>query len=156
MIRRVIWRARASVSAGFSLIEVLVALVILGVGLMGLARLQLVLLAGTADTAAYDHAVRLGNAQIESLRFTRFTGAVPISGADEQPVQGIQFQRAWTVACPPGQPCHATVTVQWRAPRASAEDAANDVSLEAYLAPASSVAQGWLVQSGPPNRENLP
>ena len=148
--------ARSKTSQGFSLIEVLVALVILGVGLMGLARLQLVLLAGTADTAAYDHAVRLANERIESLRFTRLTGSVPISGADELSVQGILFQRAWTVACPSEQSCHAKVTVHWRAPRASAEDAPHDVSLEAYLAPAVSVAQGWLVQSGPPNRENLP
>lgn len=143
-------------SGGFSLIEVLVALVLLGVGLMGLARLQLVLLAGTADTAAYDHAVRLANDRVESLRLTRLAGGLPVTGTDEQPVQGILFQRAWTVACSPEQPCHAKVTVQWRAPRASAEDAPHEVSLEAYLAPAVSVAQGWLVQSGPPNRENLP
>lgn len=84
-------------SAGFSLIEVLIALVVLGVGLMGLARLQLHLLASTADSAAYDHAVRLANAQLESLRFTRLTGGVPVSGADEQSVQGLVFSRRWTV-----------------------------------------------------------
>ena len=148
--------ARSKASQGFSLIEVLVALVILGVGLMGLARLQLVLLAGTADTAAYDHAVRLANDRIESLRLTRLAGGLPATGTDEQAVQGILFQLAWTVACPSERPCHAKVTVQWRAPRASAEDAPHEVSLEAYLAPAVSVAQGWLVQSGPPNREILP
>ena len=106
-------------SGGFSLIEVLVALVLLGVGLMGLARLQLVLLAGTADTAAYDHAVRLANDRVESLRLTRLAGGLPVTGTDEQPVQGILFQRAWTVACPSEQSCHAKVTVRWRSPRAS-------------------------------------
>ena len=154
MIRRVIWCARTS--AGFSLIEVLVALLLLGVGLMGLARLQLVLLAGAADTVAYDHAVRLANGRVESLRLIRLADGMPVSGADELPVQGLLFQRAWIVVCPPAQPCHATVSVQWRAPRASAEGDLYKLSLVAYLAPASSAAQGWLVQSGPPYREILP
>ncbi|MFW9610718.1 MAG: type IV pilus modification PilV family protein [Fluviibacter sp.] len=143
-------------SAGFSLIEVLIALVVLGVGLMGLARLQLHLLASTADSAAYDHAVRLANAQLESLRFTRLTGGVPVSGADEQSVQGLVFSRRWTVNCTSGDLCQIAAQVRWREPRAIAGADTQEISLNAYIALPSGAAQGWLVQSGPPGREILP
>ena len=143
-------------SAGFSLIEVLVALVILGVGLMGLARLQLYLLATTADTAAYDHAIRLANDQLEALRFTRLSGGVRTSGADEPTAQGLVFHRTWSVSCAAGQSCSAQVLLRWREPRAAAESPEREIVLAADLAPPSAAAQGWLVQSGPPRRETLP
>ena len=147
---------RQSHVAGFSLIEVLVALVILGVGLMGLARLQLFLLAGTADTAAYDHAVRLANEQIETLRFTRVSGGVPTTGADEQVVQALAFRRSWTVTCGADDLCQSKVSIKWAEPRGDAQRELRELLLNAWLAPPSAVEQGWLVQSGPASRETLP
>ena len=149
-------RRRHKQQRGFGLIEVLVALVILGVGLMGLARLQLSMLAGTADTAAYDHAVRLANDQLETLRFTRMAGNVPSTGADDRLVQGMNFQRSWSVSCVTGQACHTAVTVRWKEPRAGASNPQREITLEGYLPPGTLAAQAWLVQSGPPTREILP
>ena len=143
-------------SAGFSLIEVLVALVVLGVGLMGLARLQLHLLAGTADTAAYDNAVRLANAQLESLRFTRMAGGMPVSGADEPSVQGLVFNRHWTVNCAADASCQATALVRWREPRSGSGAGAREIALNAYLVPPAAAAQAWLVEFGAPGHETLP
>lgn len=142
--------------AGFSLIEVLVALVILGVGLMGLARLQLFLLAGTADTVAYDQAIRLANEQVETLRFSRLAGNVPTPGADEPVLHGMTFQRLWTVACSTDQSCQTKVIVSWTEPRDDGQQGRRELMLNAWLAAPTSVAQGWLVQSGPPMREILP
>lgn len=142
--------------AGFSLIEVLVALVILGVGLMGLARLQLSMLAGTADTAAYDHAVRLANDQLETLRFNRSAGNAPSAGADDRLVQGMNFQRSWSVSCDADQTCHTEVSVRWEEPRAGAANPQREITLEGYLSPGALASQAWLVQSGPPSREVLP
>lgn len=142
--------------AGFSLIEVLVALVVLGVGLMGLARLQLFLLAGTADTVAYDQAVRLANNQTEVLRFTKSAGSVPTSGADEQRLHGMTFQRTWAVACEVDQACQAKVTVTWVDPRSDGQQGQRELVLNAWLAPQALAEQGWLVQAGPPGRETLP
>ena len=143
-------------SAGFGLIEVLVALVILGVGLMGLARLQLSMLAGVADTAAYDHAVRLANDQLEALRLTRQVEGVPAAGSDERLVQGMVFQRAWTIACSADRLCRAAVVVRWHEPRAGSTNPQRAITLEAVLAPPSMSSQAWLVQSGSPGREILP
>lgn len=142
--------------AGFSLIEVLIALVILGVGLMGLARLQLSMLAGTADTAAYDHAIRLANDQLETLRFIRMTSKVPSAGADDRLVQGMAFQRSWMVSCPNEPVCQAVVSVRWQEPRAGSANPQREIMLEGYLSPGALAAQAWLVQSGPPGREVLP
>lgn len=142
--------------AGVSLIEVLVALVILGVGLMGLARLQLVLLSGTADTAAYDQAVRLANNQLEMLRFTRAADAEPNSGADEITVQGVSYRRTWTAACGIEQACQSNVAVAWHEPRAGGAEGQRELVINGWLAAPSAAEQGWLVQSGPPGRETLP
>lgn len=149
-------KARYSRNGGFGLIEVLIALVILGVGLMGLARLQLSMLAGTADTAAYDHAIRLANDGFESLRFARFAGSLPTAGSDERTVQGMVFQRSWTIACSVEQACHAAVTLRWQEPRAGTGNPQREITLEGYLSPGMLAAQAWLVQSGPPTRETLP
>jgi prepilin-type N-terminal cleavage/methylation domain-containing protein len=142
--------------AGFSLIEVLVALVILGVGFMGLARLQLALLAGTADSVAYDYAIRLANDQIESLRFAQLSGAVPGSGADEQPLQGMTFVRSWSVNCGASPLCQVAVTVKWSEPRSNGAQDQRELALNAFLSSPTSAEQAWLVQSGPPTREILP
>lgn len=147
---------RQNKASGFSQMEVLVALVILGVGLMGLARLQLTLLAGTADSAAYDYAIRLANDQIESLRFARLSGAVPGSGADEQPFQDMSFVRSWSVNCGEPSLCQVAVTVKWSEPRSNGVQGQRELALNAFLAPPSSAEQAWLVQSGPPGREILP
>ena len=144
---------------GFSLIEVLVALVNLGVGLMGLARLQLYLLAGSADTVAMDHAVRLANEQLETLRFMRWTGGTPTGGADEIRKQGLAFRRDWQVVCTsaqPASPCRAQVVLHWREPRGDASSPERQLVVEGYLAGNSAVAEAWLVQYGAPGREPLP
>ena len=142
--------------AGFSLIEVLVALVILGVGLMGLARLQLSMLAGTADTAAYDHAVRLANDQMELLRYTAISGALPTAGADERQLHDLTFQRGWVADCDSLAACRVTVSVRWQEPRAGAATPQREIVLHAHLARGSLAETAWLAQSGPPNRETLP
>lgn len=147
---------RSHHASGFSLIEVLVALVVLGIGLMGLARLQLFLLAGNVDTVMQDHAIRLANDRLESLRFAQLTGAMPSSGADDIPVQGFVFGREWTVNCAADQLCSARILVRWQEPRASTGSGQREITLEAYLAPALTKAQGWLVQAGPSKAETLP
>ena len=145
--------------SGFSLIEVLVALVVLGVGLMGLARLQLYLLAGSADTVAMDHAVRLANQQLETLRFARWTGGTPTGGTDEVLKQGLVFRREWQVVCSsaqPASPCRAQVDLHWKEPRGDASSPERELTVQGYLAGNSAVAEAWLVQYGTPGREPLP
>ena len=142
--------------AGFSLIEVLVALVVLGVGLMGLARLQLYLLAGTADTAAYDQAVRLASDRVEALRMTRLSGGTPSSGSDEPSIQGMHYRRTWSVNCSTEALCQSTLTIQWSSPRSGGLQGPNELSMTVWLTPSSAIEQLWLVQSGPPHRETLP
>ena len=150
-------RGYVSNESGFSLIEVLIALVILGVGLMGLARLQLYLLAGSADAIAMDHAVRLANEQLETLRFTRSAGAILNSGADELRKQGLLFRREWQVKCVSVQStCHARIALRWKEPRGDASAPERELVVEGYLGGNSTVAEAWLVQYGPPGREPLP
>ena len=138
---------------GFSLVEVLVALVILGVGLLGLARLQLGMLGGTADSVLHDSAIRLAEDKLESLRLDMAAGHIPQAGSDEATVNDVTMRRTWTWAANTNGLAETTISVQWRAPRTGEE---STLHLPAKLTPAALAAQGWLVQSGPPHRETLP
>jgi len=89
-------KLKAVNAQGFSLVEVLVALVILGVGLLGLARLQLGMLGGTAESVLHDSAVRLAEDKLESLRFELAAGHIPQAGSDEPKTYDVTLQRAWT------------------------------------------------------------
>jgi prepilin-type N-terminal cleavage/methylation domain-containing protein len=102
---------------GFSLIEVLIAVVILTVGLLALASLQMSLIRSSADTKSQSIAMALAKQRIEQLRSFQAIGGTdnscvsPINGgtntcyraiADENatavgPVGGVQFERAVAV-----------------------------------------------------------
>jgi len=138
---------------GFSLVEVLVALVILGVGLLGLARLQLGMLGGTAESVLYDSAIRLAEDKLESLRFDLVAGQKPQSGSDETKAYDVTIQRAWAYSVNDRGLAETTVTMRWREPRTGDE---NTVSIPAKMAQPQLAAQGWLIQSGEPTRETLP
>ncbi len=146
-------RCKAARAKGFSLVEVLIALVVLGVGLLGLARLQLNMLGGTAESVLQDSAVRLAEDKLESLRFELAEGRLPQAGSDEPKVQDVTLQRHWNLKLSPTGLVESNITLQWRDPRTGEEGTLN---LPAMLSPSALTAQAWLIQSGVPSREPLP
>jgi prepilin-type N-terminal cleavage/methylation domain-containing protein len=144
---------KTSAPRGFSLIEVLIALVVLGVGLLGLARLQLNMLGGTAESVLHDSAVRLAEDKLETLRFELSQGRMPQTGSDEPKVQDVIMQRHWELKPSPTGLVETNIVMQWRDIRTGEESTLN---LPARLAPSVLAAQAWLIQSGVPTREPLP
>ncbi len=144
---------KTSAPRGFSLIEVLIALVVLGVGLLGLARLQLNMLGGTAESVLHDSAVRLAEDKLEALRFELSQGRMPQTGSDEPKVQDVIMQRHWELKPSPTGLVETNIVMQWRDIRTGEESTLN---LPARLAPSVLAAQAWLIQSGVPAPESLP
>lgn len=118
-------RCKAARAKGFSLVEVLIALVVLGVGLLGLARLQLNMLGGTAESVLQDSAVRLAEDKLESLRFELAEGRLPQAGSDEPKVQDVILQRHWNLKLSPTGLVESNITLQWRDPRTGEEGTLN-------------------------------
>lgn len=145
--------SKSSHARGFSLVEVLIALVVLGVGLLGLARLQLNMLGGTTENVLYDSAVRLAEAQLELLRFELAEGRVPQTGSDEPKVHDVIMQRHWQMKVSSTGLVESNIVMQWRDIRTGEE---NTLNLPARLSPSVMAAQAWLIQSGTPSREPLP
>jgi type IV pilus modification protein PilV len=89
-------------SRGFSLLEVLVAVVILSVGLLALALLQISLVRSGANTAAQSVALSLAKDKLEDLRtYTSIAGYRNlVSGSDGAAISvgGVSYTRSWTVA----------------------------------------------------------
>jgi prepilin-type N-terminal cleavage/methylation domain-containing protein len=86
---------------GFSLLEVLVAVVILSVGLLALASLQISLMRSSTDSKARTVALSLAKERLENLRtFTSLTGYQNLADSGTQPpvtIGGISYTPAWTV-----------------------------------------------------------
>ena len=146
-------RLKSAQQHGFSLIEVLIALVLLGVGLLGLARLQLSMLGGTAESVLHDSAVRLAEDKLEVLRFELAAGQTPLAGSDETQVDEVTLRRTWTWSVDANGLAETTITAKWRDPKTGDELA---LSIPAKLTTSAMAGQAWLIQSGPPSRETLP
>ena len=146
-------RLKSAQQHGFSLIEVLIALVLLGVGLLGLARLQLSMLGGTAESVLHDSAVRLAEDKLEVLRFELAAGQTPLAGSDETQVDEVTLRRTWTWSVDANGLAETTITAKWRDPKTGDELA---LSIPARLTTPAMAGQAWLIQSGPPSRETLP
>ncbi len=79
---------------GFALLDALIAVIVVSVGLFGVARLNSVLLASTALSKARAEAIQFAEQKIEEIRAQRVTTASSdaISGVN------ANFQREWTLA----------------------------------------------------------
>ncbi|MFM6987800.1 MAG: type IV pilus modification protein PilV [Arenimonas sp.] len=91
-------------SRGFSMIEVMISVVVLGFGLMALAALQTSLIRSSAETKAQTVALQLAKDKLEDLRsFQTLTGYQAVTtGTDtvndsNGNLGGVNYSRAWTV-----------------------------------------------------------
>ncbi len=122
---------------GFTLIEVLVALVILSVGLLGLAMFQITAIKGNAIAAKWTVATELAQDRIERFRHVNWTsiqssvpggfvpGTQPLQAAygslggavgDNTSVRGTIYYRVWDVTPATASSTFTTITVWccWR------------------------------------------
>ena len=109
-------------SKGFSLIEVMIALVILAVALLALAGLMITTTKNTSFGGHMTEAATFAQDKLEQLRASPWTGI--IAGADTvttampgAPGTGITYARSWTVAANPnGDQRWVTITMNWTDP----------------------------------------
>ena len=103
-------------SKGFSLIEVMVALVILAVALLALAGLMITTTKNTSFGGHMTEAATFAQDKLEQLRASPWAGI--IAGADTQVgATGISYARSWTVADNPnGDQRWVTITMNWTDP----------------------------------------
>ena len=98
-------------SRGFTLIEILIALVILSVSLLALAGLMITTTRNTASGGHVTEAATLAQDRLEELRATRWDNVV--SGQDQRVGStGIAYARNWNVV-QNGNLRTITVTINW-------------------------------------------
>jgi Tfp pilus assembly protein PilV len=88
-------------SDAFTLIEVMVALIILIVGLMGLATLQLAAIKSNSFSSEMTYATMLGQQQAEYLKSLPFTDPNLQPGSNnsiQQTGKGVQYTISWAVS----------------------------------------------------------
>jgi prepilin-type N-terminal cleavage/methylation domain-containing protein len=100
-------------SMGFTLIEVLIALIILSVSLLALAGLMATSTGNNASGAHLTEAVTMGQDKLEELRATRWE-TIPEGATTDQTLgsTGTAYARQWAVATA-GNLKTVTVTVTW-------------------------------------------
>lgn len=99
----------------FSLLEVLIALVILAVGMLGLAGLQIMSINGNRFGQEMTVASTLAQNKLEELRQTDFDSLVSSNDICINQASGVNFDREWTVTedSPAAGMKTIDVTVSW-------------------------------------------
>ena len=99
---------------GFSLIEVLIAMVILGFGLLAIGGMQIVSIRGGYSSNNVTQATILAQSKLEDLKQLAYTDANLSSGVhNEGTLSNSIFSRAYNVADTTTSLKTITVTVQW-------------------------------------------
>jgi type IV pilus assembly protein PilV len=102
-------RPRARRSAGFTLIEVIVAIVLLGVGLMGLAALSTTVTRANVQSSSLTTATALAQERAERLRTEDYDALA--SGNDSRVVDNVAYTRSWVVTAEDPEPGLKTVAI---------------------------------------------
>ena len=101
---------------GFSLIEVMIAIVILSIGLLGLAGLQATAINGNHHGNTIGLATALAQDTIEQIRNAAYDDVTSTNFPISEPVGGSNFDRAILIEddTPLNELKRITVTVSWR------------------------------------------
>ncbi len=83
-------------SRGFTLIEMMVAVLLIGVGLMGLAALSTTVTRANTQSSSLTTASAIAQERIERFRVEPYTSIEP--GSDTRRLDGVTYTRNWTVA----------------------------------------------------------
>ncbi len=100
---------------GFSLLEVLIGLVVLAIGILAIAGMQIVAIRGNYFSGSLTQATILAQDKMEELRNTSYDNVV--SGNDTKTIPpsggGTTFTRRWTVVNTTSTLKTITVNVTW-------------------------------------------
>lgn len=114
----------AEKNGGFTLLEVMIALVVLAVGLLGLAALQLVSVKSNAFSSEMTYATMIAQQHAEILKNLPYTDADlnPGSHSAIGSSKGVQYTVTWNVTdnIPTTNMKSVNVTVQWQSLRQGA------------------------------------
>lgn len=127
-------RRRATQQRGFTLIEAMIALLVLAVGLLGLARYQSAVLKSSGDTKARTEALAIAEQKIEQLRsFSTEAGFDAMASGTGATITGSNavFTPQWVVAhiTTPAVYAQVTMTVSWNDSRGVTQS----VQLASYI-----------------------
>ena len=133
---------------GFSLIETLIAAVIVAVAMLGLGKLQGITLLNSADSRMKTHALNLAQEKIEALRMfanqSTYTGLACGACTDSNLLgANANFNRTWKISSCPSLVVTSTckkvsVKVTWTDPQGTEQA----VQLTSYIAEADPVKSG--------------
>jgi type IV pilus assembly protein PilV len=96
-------------SAGFTLVEVIVAIVLLGVGLMGMAALSTTVTRANVQSSSLTTATALAQERAERLRTEDYDALA--SGNDSRVVDNVTYTRSWVVTADDPEPGLKTVAI---------------------------------------------
>jgi type IV pilus assembly protein PilV len=118
---------------GFTLLEVMITMVILAIGLLGLAGLQIIAIKGNSYGQQMTVASTMAQNQLEQMR----QGAVALVTSNDfvTDSNGITYTRTWTVT--PNTPNQNMNTVEidvsWAGPLGSGDDAQRSITLRTIM-----------------------
>lgn len=141
---------------GFSLIEALIAALIVGIGIIGLARLQGITLSNSSESRTRTDALNLAQKKIEELRSfsnqTTYDNLADGTNANTETIMAggnANFTRTWTItACANSMNCkQAKVTVAWT----DSSGEAQTVKLTSFITQTDPVKAGIVLVSAIPS-----
>lgn len=134
---------------GFSLVETLIAAVIVAVAMLGVGKLQGITLLNSADSRMKTHALNLAQEKIETLRMfanqSTYTGMVSGATLSTDPIlvgANASFTREWLID-DQNTYKQVRVTVTWTDPKGIDQT----VQLTSYIAEADPVKSGVVLSN---------
>jgi len=138
---------------GFSLLEALIAALVVALAMLGLARLQGVTLINSGDSRMKTRALNLAQDKIEELRsFANKDTYTGMASGNDAPTSyagdNSSFARTWTItSCPNSVDCKKVgVRVNWTDPKGETQT----VALTSYIASGDTVNSGVVLLAGLP------
>jgi type IV pilus assembly protein PilV len=132
------FRHQSQSSKGFTLIEVMIALIILAVGLLALMTMQIVSIKANAFSSEMTYSSMLAEQQLENLKYLPFTDPALVATPTPQTLPpivdntGASYTVSWQVADTTPTMKTITLTVTWVSPRlgTAAQQAAITTTVE--------------------------